>query len=29
VKFFDRLFFLDPQGRSGAMQAGILPAPFT
>jgi zeta-carotene desaturase len=28
VKFFDRLFFLDPQGRSGAMQAGILPAPF-
>src|SRR6266849_4651756 len=27
VKFFDRLFFLDPQGRSGAMQAGILPAP--
>jgi squalene-associated FAD-dependent desaturase len=28
VKFFDRLFFLDPQGQSGAMQAGILPAPF-
>jgi zeta-carotene desaturase len=28
VKFFDRLFFLDPQGRSGAMQAGIFPAPF-
>jgi zeta-carotene desaturase len=28
VKFFDRLFFLDPQDRSGAMQAGILPAPF-
>jgi len=28
VKFFDRLFFLDPQGRSGALQAGILPAPF-
>jgi len=28
VKFFDRLFFLDPQGRSAAMQAGILPAPF-
>ncbi len=28
VKFFDRLFFLDPQGRGGAMQAGILPAPF-
>lgn len=28
VKFFDRLFFLDPQGRSGTMQAGFLPAPF-
>src|SRR5712692_7542804 len=28
IKFFDRLFFLDPQGRSGQMQAGILPAPF-
>jgi len=28
VKFFDRLFFLDPQGRSGTMRAGILPAPF-
>ncbi|HEY2822631.1 MAG TPA: hydroxysqualene dehydroxylase HpnE [Candidatus Acidoferrum sp.] len=28
VKFFDRLLFLDPQGRQGAMQAGILPAPF-
>ena len=28
VKFFDRLFFLDPQGRSGTMKAGILPAPF-
>ena len=28
VKFFDRLFFLDPQGRSGAMEAGIFPAPF-
>ncbi len=28
VKFFDRLVFLDPQGRIGEMQAGILPAPF-
>jgi squalene-associated FAD-dependent desaturase len=28
VKFFDRLLFLDPQGRRGKMQAGILPAPF-
>ena len=28
IKFFDRLFFLDPQGRCGEMQAGILPAPF-
>jgi squalene-associated FAD-dependent desaturase len=28
IKFFDRLFFLDPQGRQGVMQAGILPAPF-
>ncbi len=28
IKFFDRLLFLDPQGRSGAMQAGFLPAPF-
>jgi zeta-carotene desaturase len=28
VKFFDRLLFLDPQGRRGEMQAGILPAPF-
>jgi len=27
IKFFDRLFFLDPQGRTGVMQAGILPAP--
>src|SRR5215467_506782 len=27
IKFFDRLFFLDPQGRSGVMQAGLLPAP--
>ncbi|MCU1314980.1 MAG: Carotene 7,8-desaturase, partial [Candidatus Acidoferrum typicum] len=22
IKFFDRLFFLDPQGRHGKMQAG-------
>ncbi len=28
IKFFDRLLFLDPQGRSGEMQAGFLPAPF-
>ncbi len=28
IKFFDRLLFLDPQGRRGAMRAGILPAPF-
>ena len=28
IKFFDRLLFLDPQGRRGAMQAGFLPAPF-
>ena len=28
IKFFDRLFFLDPQGRRGEMQAGFLPAPF-
>jgi squalene-associated FAD-dependent desaturase len=27
-KFFDRLLFLDPQGRKGEMQAGFLPAPF-
>jgi squalene-associated FAD-dependent desaturase len=27
IKFFDRLFFLDPQGRTGIMQAGFLPAP--
>jgi squalene-associated FAD-dependent desaturase len=27
IQFFDRLLFLDPQGRSGFMQAGILPAP--
>src|SRR6266850_6819961 len=28
IKFFDRLFFLDPQGRRGEMQAGMFPAPF-
>src|ERR1700723_284845 len=28
VKFFDRLLFLDPQGRQGEMEAGTLPAPF-
>jgi len=28
VKFFDRLLFLDPQGRRGEMEAGMLPAPF-
>ena len=28
IKFFDRLLFLDPQGRRGEMQAGWLPAPF-
>ena len=28
IKFFDRLLFQDPQGRTGAMQAGMLPAPF-
>ena len=28
IKFFDRLLFLDPQGRKGVMQAGSLPAPF-
>jgi zeta-carotene desaturase len=28
IKFFDRLFFLDPQGRRGEMHAGLLPAPF-
>src|ERR1700747_1772642 len=27
IKFFDRLLFLDPQGRTGIMQAGWLPAP--
>jgi len=28
IKFFDRLIFLDPQGRRGEMKAGSLPAPF-
>ena len=28
IKFFDRLLLVDPQGRRGTMQAGILPAPF-
>ena len=28
IKFFDRLLFVDPQGRTGEMQAGLLPAPF-
>jgi len=28
IKFFDRLVFLDPQGRRGEMVAGSLPAPF-
>jgi zeta-carotene desaturase len=27
IKYFDRLVFQDPQGRTGEMQAGILPAP--
>jgi squalene-associated FAD-dependent desaturase len=27
IKFFDRLLLLDPQGRQGALQAGMLPAP--
>src|ERR1700690_3694027 len=28
IAFYDRLLFLDPQGRKGEMQAGSLPAPF-
>jgi squalene-associated FAD-dependent desaturase len=28
IKFFDSLILLDPQGRRGAMHAGLLPAPF-
>src|ERR1700746_3304 len=27
IRFFDRLLFLDPQGRRGEMKAGVLPAP--
>jgi zeta-carotene desaturase len=27
IKYFDRLLFQDPQGRTGVMQAGLLPAP--
>ena len=27
IRFFDRLLFQDPQGRTGVMQAGFLPAP--
>ena len=27
IRFFDRLFFLDPQQRTGVMEAGFLPAP--
>jgi squalene-associated FAD-dependent desaturase len=28
IKYFDRLLFQDMQGRKGAIQAGLLPAPF-
>ena len=28
IRFFDSLVLLDPQGRRGAMHAGMLPAPF-
>jgi squalene-associated FAD-dependent desaturase len=28
IEYFDRLLFEDPQGRTGEMQAGKLPAPF-
>jgi zeta-carotene desaturase len=28
IKVFDRLVFLDPQGRRGEIRAGMLPAPF-
>jgi squalene-associated FAD-dependent desaturase len=28
IRYFDRLLFQDPQGRTGTMQAGLLPAPF-
>jgi len=27
IQFFERLFFLDPQQRTGVMRAGMLPAP--
>jgi squalene-associated FAD-dependent desaturase len=27
IKYFDRLLFQDPQGRTGAIEAGLLPAP--
>jgi len=27
IKYFDRLLFQDPQGRTGIMKAGLLPAP--
>ena len=27
IKYFDRLLFQDPQGRTGVMRAGMLPAP--
>lgn len=27
IKFFDRLLLVDPQGRRGALHAGVLPAP--
>jgi len=27
IKFYDRLLLVDPQGRQGALQAGLLPAP--
>jgi zeta-carotene desaturase len=27
VKYYERLVFVDPQGRTGEMQAGMLPAP--
>jgi zeta-carotene desaturase len=28
IRYFDRLVFVDPQGRRGEMHAGMLPAPF-
>ena len=28
IRYFDRLVFQDPQGRTGTIQAGLLPAPF-